>query len=125
MMAIKLDLNTAVIPVEIGEFKFEIEMTDEKEKAFQVKLKDFVNKAKGLSEDKPEDEEVLRGMVAEVYDELLGEGAFEKLYAYTANTGILLGVFMDLVAEYSKEIRARVMPRSVLNVADQKSATKT
>ena len=119
-MAIKLDLNTAVIPVEIGEFKFEIEMTDEKEKAFQAKLNYFVKKGQELNEDNPEDEEVLHSMLADMYDEMLGSGAFKKLYEHTSNTGILLGVFMELMAEYSKEVRARVVPRSVLNVVDKK-----
>jgi len=119
-MAIKLSLDSTVIPVEIGEFQFEIDMTDAKEKAFQVKLNDFVQMAKELNEDKTEDEETLRSMIEEVLDELLGDGAFEKLYAYTSNIGILLGVFMELVAEYSKVVKARVMPGSLLNVMDKK-----
>ena len=113
-MAIKLNLRTATIPVEIGEFKFEIEMTDAKERAFQAKINDFIQKAQEAREEKPEDEEALRGMVSEMFDELLGDGAFEKLYAHTSNTGILLSVFMELVAEYSKVVRSRVMTSSVV-----------
>lgn len=119
-MAIKLNLNTTIIPVEIGEFKFEINMTDEKEKAFQSKLNEFLQKAENLSETNPADEEKLRTMIAQLYDELLEKGAFDKLYAYTANTGILLGVFMQLVAEFTKEARARVLPNSVLKIVDKK-----
>ena len=111
-MAIKLNLSSTVIPVEIGEFKFEIDMTDVKEKAFQSKLDDFVHKVKKLDESKSEDEDALRKMLAEAYNALLGEGAFDKLYVYTPNTGILLGVFMELVTEYSKVVKARVLPNS-------------
>jgi len=120
-MAIKLNLRTTAIPIEIGKFKFEIEMTDVKERALQVKLNDFVQKAQKSSEEKTEDEEVLRNMIAGMFDELLGDGAFEKLYAHTSNTGILLGVFLELVAEYSKEVRARVISKSMLSVINEKS----
>jgi len=119
-MAIKLNLNTTIIPVEIGEFKFEINMTDEKEKSFQAKLSDFLKQAEKLDEAKTEDEEKLRTMIAELYDELLGNGAFKKLYAHTPNAGILLGVFMQLVTEFTKEARSRVLPSSVLKIVDKK-----
>jgi len=119
-MAIKLNLNTTVIPVEIGEFKFEINMTDEKEKAFQVKLNAFLKQAEQLNESSLEDEEKLHAMIAEMYDELLGSGAFDKLYEHTPNAGILLGVFMELVTEFTKEARSRVLPSSVLKIVDKK-----
>ena len=115
-MAIKLNLSSTVIPVEIGEFKFEIDMTDVKEKSFQSKLDDFVQKVKKLDESKAEDEDALRKMLSEAYDALLGEGAFDKLYDYTSNTGILLGVFMELVGEYSNVIKARVKPNIVESI---------
>lgn len=123
-MAIKLNISSTIIPVEIGEFKFEIEMTDIKQKSFQSKLDDFVQRAKELNEGKAEDEGVLRGMLTEVYDALLEEGVFEKLYAHTPNTAILLNVFMELVAEYSKVVKARVMPSSILSVVDREKETK-
>jgi len=120
-MAIKLNLKTTIIPVEIGDFKFEINMTDEKEKAFQAKLNDFLQKAHQLNEQTSEDEETLRIMIAEMYDELLEKGAFEKLYNHTPNTGILLGVFMELVTEFGKEVKSRVIPNSVLKVMNKKA----
>jgi len=120
-MAIKINLNTTVIPVEIGAFKFEINMTDEKEKGFQVKLNDFLQQAQQLSEGNLEDEVTLRNMIEELFDALLEKGAFEKLYAHTPNTGILLGVFMDLVAAFNKEARTRVLPSSVMKVLDKKA----
>jgi len=119
-MAIKLNLKTTLIPVEIGEFKFEINMTDEKEKAFQVKLNEFLKQAEQLNETNLEDEEKLHTMITQMYDELLGAGAFDQLYAHTPNVGILLGVFMELVTEFSKEVRSRVLPNSVLKIVDKK-----
>ena len=119
-MAIKLNLNTTIIPVEIGDFNFEINMTDEKEKAFQTKLNDFLKQAEQLNESHSEDEEKLQTMIAEMYDELLGDGAFDQLYAHTPNVGILLGVFMQLVAEFAKEAKSRVLPSSVLKIVEKK-----
>lgn len=119
-MAIKLNLNTTIIPVEIGDFNFEINMTDEKEKALQAKLNEFLKQAEKLNENNLEDEEKIHTMIAKMYDELLGSGAFEKLYAHTPNTGILLGVFMQLVTEFTKEARARVLPSSVMKIVDKK-----
>ena len=79
-MAIKIELQSTIIPIEIGAFKFEVDMTDEKEKAFKGKLDDFLKEAGELDEEKPEDEIKLKEMLTEVYDDLLGEGSFEKLY---------------------------------------------
>jgi len=119
-MAIKINLNTTVIPVEIGTFKFEINMTDEKEKAFQEKINDFLKQAQTLNEDQPEEEKALRNMVEEMFDTLLENGAFEKLYNHTPNIGILLGVLMDLIASFGKEARNRVIPNSALKVLEKK-----
>lgn len=120
-MAIKLNLNTTVIPVEIGGLKFEINMTDEKEKVFQDKINDFLKQAQLMRESDSEDEEALRGMVEAMFDDFLEQGAFEKLYALSPNTGILLGVFMDLVAALGEETRNRALPHSVLKMLDKKA----
>jgi len=119
-MAIKINLNTTVIPVEIGQHKFEINMTDEKEVAFQTKLNKFLTDIQELNEEKPEDTEKLTTLVADVLDSLLGVGSFDTLYKEVPNTGILLGVLMDLVTEFSKEAKNRVMPKSILRIMDKK-----
>lgn len=120
-MAIKINLNTTVIPVEIGTHKFEVNMTDEKELAFQETLGEFSKKAQTLGEYGEKDVEKLRGMVLEMIDELLGEGSFDLLYRDVPNVGILLGVLVEVIQEISKVAKERVMPKSVEKIIAKKS----
>ena len=124
-MAIKIDLQSTVIPIEIGEFKFEVDMTDEKEKAFKAKLDNFLKQAADLDEQKPEDEEKLKELLNEIYDSLLGEGSFDKLYSSASNLGILSGVFVQLVAEFGRVAQSRITSAPVLKMIEKKKKPAT
>ena len=122
-MAIKINLETTIIPVEIGNFKFEIEMTDEKEKTFQIKLNDFLEQIQVL-EDTVEDELKLREMMETVYDDLLGIGTFGKLYEFAPSIGILSGVLIQLIEEIGKETQSRITTKPILKAINKKATKK-
>lgn len=119
-MAIKIDLPTAIIEFEIGNFKFAVDMTDKKEKEFKAKLEDFLQQIEQLDGHNEEDEAKLRVMLEVMYDELFGSGAFEKLYKHTANIGVLSGVFINIVTELVKEMQSRIISAPVLKALEKK-----
>ena len=122
-MAIKIELQSTIIPVEIGAFKFEVNMTDEKEKAFKAQLDDFLKQASELDETKLEDETKLKELLKQMYDDLLGEGSFDKMYNSAPNIGILSGVFIQLVQEFGKVAQSRVTSNPVLKMLERKKKT--
>jgi len=122
-MAIKIDLQSTIIPINIGEFEFEIDLNDKTEKAFKGQLDDFLKTAEKLDEKKPEDEAKLKEMLTEMYDGLLGIGSFEKLYKQSSSIGILTGVFIQMVVELGKVTQSRITSTPVLKMMDKKKPT--
>ena len=119
-MAVKLQLHTAVIPVEIGEFKFQVNLADDREKVFKRELEGFLSKIEQMDEESFEDQEKLPGMLQEMYDQLLGAGSYDQLYAHTPNVGILSGVFVQVVAGLTKEMQSRITSAPVSKVIERK-----
>ena len=124
-MAIKIDLQSTLIPLTIGEFDFEIDLNDKTEKAFKGQLDNFLKTAEKMDEKKPEDEAKLKEMLEEMYDGLLGTGAFKKLYKQAPSIGILTGVFIQMVVELGKVTQSRITSTPVLKMMEKKKpATK-
>ena len=124
-MAIKIDLQSTLIPLNIGEFEFEIDLNDKTEKAFKGQLDNFLKTAEKMDEKKPEDEAKLKEMLAEMYDGLLGKDSFKKLYKQAPSIGILTGVFIQMVVELGKVTQSRITSTPVLKMMEKKKpATK-
>jgi len=123
-MAIKIDLNTNVVPVEIGTHKFIISMTDELEVILQEKLDAFMvaesEFQKKASEEKSVEIAYLKPMMKEVLDTMLGEGAFELIYQDVPNSRVLLNVMTSLLKEYTKVFRDISLPPEVQRIIDKK-----
>ena len=118
-MALKLELKSTIIPIEIGDFKFEVDMTDTKRKAIEEKLILFTTEAANLDENNPEDEAKLKELLAVMYDELLGLGAFNKLYAHTESLEILSNILAHAVVGIKQSLQARVIYNPNLQVAPE------
>ena len=105
-MAIKIDLESTKIPVEIGDLKFEINVADDKYEAFLQSFEKFISEAKDIDEENIEVNVRLKELLQKTYDELLGKGAFKKVYAKIPNisfvTGVLTNLFEHLVLEIEK-----------------------
>ena len=123
-MALKLELKSTIIPIEIGYFKFEVDMTDTKRKAVEEKLMQFTTEAVNLDEHNPEDEAKLKDLLQEMYDEILGLGAFNKLYAHTESFEILSNVLTHIVVGIKQSLQERISYNPNLQVVEGESAKK-
>jgi len=124
-MALKLELKSTIIPIEIGDFKFEVDMTDTKRKAIEERLTLFTTKATNLDENNPEDEVKLKDLLQIMYDELLGLGAFKKLYTHTESLEILSNVLAHTVVGIKQSLESRVIHNPNLQVvAENKKPSK-
>ena len=122
-MAIKMTLGTLVIPVEIGNFKFEMNIADEQWGAFQEKAMERAQQLEALS--KSDDEPSCYSLLEELVDELLGRGAFGKLYEYTPNLQILYDVVSALVVALEEKIQSRLASQVALKCVYQKDSIFT
>ena len=119
-MAIKINLESTVIPVEIGDMKFEIDVTDEKYEAFIKNFNVFLSKMEVLDENKSEDVAQLKVMVKEIYDELLGAEAYEQIYAKMSNIAFVSGVLVSVVKQLMEEMDQKTAPKSQLKLVEKK-----
>ena len=112
-MAIKINLESTKIPVEIGDLKFEIDVTDEKYEAFIQNFNAFLSKMESLDEEKSEDIALLKTMVSEVYEELLGTGSYEQIYAKMPNIAFVASVLIKVVTQLMQVMDERItsMPK--------------
>lgn len=117
VMALKLSLKKSVFPVEIGTFKFEVDLSDDKAKELEEKVTTFL---KGISDlaGSSENEEEFAALLAHVFDALLGEGAYEKLYGYAKRVDLLAELLEELILALVSKLPGR------LALVDAVKATK-
>ena len=111
-MAIKINLESTKIPVEIGNLKFEIDVEDRKHDTFIRTFNSFLTDINQLDENNVDDSLKLKKMITEVYEELLGIGSFDKVYNKVPNISIVAGILMQVVEELSKIINQKILPKN-------------
>ena len=112
-MAIKINLESIKIPVEIGDLKFEIDVTDEKYESFIKNFNAFLTKMESLDEDDVEDIAQLKVAVSEVYEDLLGTDSYEQIYEKMPNIAFVASVLVNIVTQLMAEMDERITPTSV------------
>jgi len=123
-MAIKINLESTKIPVEIGDLKFEIDVTDEKYEAFIQNFNAFLSKMESLDEEKSEDIALLKTMVEEVYEELLGTGSYDQIYTKMPNIAFVASVLVNIVTQLTQVMNERITPTPKMKVVAKKTTTK-
>lgn len=98
-MAIKIQTEKPVIPIEIGNLTFEFEITDENVKRFHL-TQDEIKKE--FEQIKGDDYEKARETIKKAFDYILGDGAFEKIYELSPSI-IVVSKYLNAVAEGLKE----------------------
>lgn len=104
-MAIKIQTKQTTIPVEIGENKFEFDASDESIKRFYKatdEMQDKLEKMKDFEGNVEEGREILK----EAFNLVLGDGAFDKIYAEVPSIIVLQDVFLQLSEGIAEEIDA-------------------
>ena len=119
-MAIKINLESTVIPVEIGDLKFQIDVTDETYERYVQAFNSFLDDVSELDETTSEDLTLLKAKQRNVYDVLLGEGAFESIYELAPSVVITTGILTQVVEQLEKEMMKRLDGRSIKAVPKKK-----
>ena len=110
-MAIKINLESVKIPVEIGDLKYEIDVTDEKYETFVGKFDEFLGKAAALYKEKTEDVTEFKTMLSDIYEALLGEGSFDEIYEQMPNISFVSSTFVKIVTQLMQVMGARVIAK--------------
>ncbi|GEN30232.1 hypothetical protein HNQ35_000065 [Cerasibacillus quisquiliarum] len=104
-MAIKIQTQTHVIPIEIGDVKLEFDMSDENIK----RLFDSENEImKKISEVDSNDFDAQKKAIKEIIDATLGDGSFDKLYNLSPSVFIVVEYFMQIAQGLKEEINKRL-----------------
>jgi len=123
-MAIKVNLESIKIPVEIGDLKYEIDVTDDKYEGFIKNFNIFLSKIEKLDENDAENVVLLKTMVKAVYDELLGLSAFDEVYAKMPNIAFVSNVLINVVTQLMEEMDDTVTPKNKMKTAVKKTVKK-
>lgn len=100
-LAIKIQTQTPVIPIEIGDLTINFEYTDENIK----RLYDHHDKMqKEIEKIKSDDLESAKEILRKSFDFLLGEGTFEKIYAISPSIIIVTDYYFQIVEGLFEEI---------------------
>jgi hypothetical protein len=105
-MALKLTLKKSIFPIELGEFKFEVDLSDDKSADFEEKVTTFLVGINQLG-DAPDGEAKFAELLKNVYDGLLGDGAYDKLYGFTQRNDFLAEKLEELVLELVAKLPGR------------------
>jgi len=111
-MAMKINIQSTVIPVEIGDLKFEIDVTDENYERLTQIFNTFLLEMENLNDAESEDLDLLKEREKVVYDALLGEGAFEKIYSLSPSIAVMTGILTQLVEYLEEEMMKRLDPKT-------------
>ncbi|MCL2559274.1 MAG: hypothetical protein FWE07_02195 [Turicibacter sp.] len=113
-MALKLNLKKSIFPVEIGAFTFEVDLSDDKVKDFEAKMASFLEGVEAAAAD----EATFTELLGNVYDELLGDGAYKKLYDHTKRVDILAELLGDLMLALVSKLPGRTTLIDALKASD-------
>ncbi|WP_413524027.1 hypothetical protein [Carnobacterium divergens] len=112
-MAIKIETQKAILPVQFGELELEFDLSDkavatyrDKVPEMQAEMYRLEAKIKAANDDEVEK---MLGVIKETlkmgYEFMLGKGCFEAIYEQTPSSIHLLNYFIQLSEGISKEIK--------------------
>jgi hypothetical protein len=103
-MTIKIQIETAAIPVEIGKLKLEFNTSDESILAFRKSALTFKDELEHIAITEDDDMEGAKDIVRRGFDLMLGEGAFEKIYEQTPSVILVTKYFVQLTESISEKL---------------------
>lgn len=108
-MAIKIDLYSLEIPVDIGGLSFCTTMDDDLLIDMYNKLIELSKEMEQykLTDDNEQNFEFIRDNLSKTYDVILGEGAFDKLYEQNHSTLLLYDAVFELAEGLKQEYKTK------------------
>ena len=123
-MAVKFELYSTKIPVEIGNMSFELDVSDEKYDAFTTVFNNYLDEFSKLTDKESEDLNLIKEKQRIVFTTLLGEGAFDAIYAMSPSIVSTTRTLTDLVSYIEREVKDRLEGDSN-NKKPKKALTET
>lgn len=109
-MAIKIQTKQTFIPIEIGdELTLKFDLSDEAMLNLEKKVTD-VQKSFAKVDENDSDEEAIekvKNIIRSAFDEIFGEGTFDKVYAISPSTLIVAEYFMQIAQGLQEEMKER------------------
>lgn len=99
-MAIKIQTEKPVIPIEIGKLKFEFDVSDESVKKFRENGTKIQKELESIEIDEDDDKalEQSKDVLKRGFELMLGEGAFEAIYKVSPSVVIVMN-YLGQIAE--------------------------
>lgn len=105
IMVLKISTKKGKLPIEIGELTFHYDITDEGQAKLLKGSKKFEKKIKALGESDLSNLDVVKELLEETFDFLLGEGAFEKIYNQSPSTIECMDIAYELMMSLAAEMQ--------------------
>lgn len=119
-MAIKIQTEKPVIPIEIGELHFEFPVDDEAIKKFREQIPKLKEELEKLEpENNEEDQELTKQALGRGYDVMLGEGSFDKIYKETPSIVYCMHYYSQLAEGLENELKERGFSNSAQEKAQK------
>lgn len=109
-MAIKIQTKQTFIPIEIGdELTLKFDLSDEAMLNLEKKVTDVQKSFAEVDENDSDEEaiEKVKNIIRAAFDEIFGEGTFDKVYAISPSTLIVAEYFMQIAQGLQEEMRDR------------------
>lgn len=125
-MAIKIQTKKSEIPVEIGDEKFAFDVSDESIKNFREEALKVQKEFHSIGADADEEKalEEAKKVLKRGFEVMLGEGAFEKIYAISPSVMICMQYFVQLAEGIERELQNMGMSESQAELAKKYLAAK-
>ena len=124
MMAIKVNLESTIIPVEVGNLRFTIDINDEKYEQFIQEFNQFLTEVQKLDEEKVEDMAKMKSMMKDIYTSLLGAGSFGAVYEQVPNIALVASTFVQIVMALKDEMDKKTNISEITSMLE-KAETKS
>jgi len=108
-LAIKIQTKTPTIPIEIGDLTLEFDMTDENiDRLYNT----YEKMAERFDKAETNDVETSKKVMKEAFDYILGDGAFDKVYALSGSILVTTEYFEAITNGIRDEVQKRTKQTS-------------
>ena len=104
MSIIKIQIETAAIPVEIGKLKFEFDTSDESILDFRKTAFTFKDELENVDVTEGDEYEGAKDILRRGFDLMLGEGSFKKIYEQTPSVILVAKYFVQLTESITEQL---------------------
>jgi len=109
ILAIKIQTQQTHIPIELGDLKLKFDISDDSLIDLRKKIEEVQNIAQDIDTEGSDSEVMdrVKGVMRRAYDDLFGEGTFDKVYEVTPSILVTTQYFLDMAQGLGEEMEKR------------------